>query len=91
MRRAQEMHSHTPRPQKSQREQRQEPSAQKAKEEVTLPPPKEERSGNTNPTISKNPLFADKEKLLILALVLILSSEESCDPSLTLALLYLII
>lgn len=36
-------------------------------------------------------LFEDKEKLLILALILILSAEESQDPSLTLALLYLII
>lgn len=37
-------------------------------------------------------LFADKEKLLILALLLILSTEESQqDPALTLALLYLII
>ncbi len=36
-------------------------------------------------------IFEDKEKLLILALILILSSEESQDPSLTLALLYLII
>ncbi len=36
-------------------------------------------------------LFADKEKLLILALLLILSTEENSDPVLTLALLYLII
>ena len=36
-------------------------------------------------------LFADKEKLLILALILLLSGEENSDPSLTLALLYLII
>lgn len=36
-------------------------------------------------------LFEDKEKLLILALILILSGEESSDPSLILALLYLII
>lgn len=36
-------------------------------------------------------LFEDKEKLLILALILIISSEDSQDPALTLALLYLII
>ncbi len=36
-------------------------------------------------------LFEDKEKLLILALILILSGEESHDPALILALLYLII
>ncbi len=36
-------------------------------------------------------LFEDKEKLLILALILILSGEESQDPALILALLYLII
>lgn len=36
-------------------------------------------------------LFADKEKVLILALILLLSGEDNSDPSLTLALLYLII
>ncbi len=36
-------------------------------------------------------VFADKEKFLILALIMILSSEEQSDPMLTLALLYLII
>lgn len=36
-------------------------------------------------------LFEDKEKLLILLLVLILSSEENSDPTILLALLYLII
>lgn len=36
-------------------------------------------------------LFEDKERLLILALILILSGEDSGDPALILALLYLII
>lgn len=44
---------------------------------------------NESPMLSS--LFEDKEKLLILALILILSSEDSQDPALTLALLYLII
>ncbi len=36
-------------------------------------------------------LFEDKEKLLILVMILILSGEDSQDPALILALLYLII
>lgn len=36
-------------------------------------------------------LFEDKEKLLILLLIMILSSEEGTDPVLILALLYVII
>lgn len=36
-------------------------------------------------------LFEDKEKLLILVLIMILCTEENSDPTLILALLYLII
>lgn len=53
---------------------------------------------NSNPIIKPpsmsspiDTLFEDKEKLLILLLVLILSSEENSDPTMLLALLYLII
>lgn len=56
---------------------------------------KTESSQNATVCNSDTPLlstlFEDKEKLLILALILILSSEDSQDPALTLALLYLII
>lgn len=36
-------------------------------------------------------LFHDKEKLLILLLLMLLASEENSDPTIVLALLYLII
>jgi hypothetical protein len=36
-------------------------------------------------------LFEDKEKLLILVLVMILCNEDHSDPALILALLYIII
>lgn len=46
---------------------------------------------NTQQSSPLNTLFEDKEKLLILVLILILSSEENSDPTVILALLYLII
>lgn len=46
---------------------------------------------NTPIPFDTSKLFEDKEKLLILLLIMILSSEEGTDPVLILALLYVII
>lgn len=53
--------------------------------------PLEEQSLNKPDSPNLNSLFADKEKLLILLLIMVLGSEDNSDPALTLALLYLII
>lgn len=93
LRRAQEMHSGARAAQRNQSKnithsQKIQTSNQNKEEEKNCEELKKE---SQNFTASANPLFADKEKLLILILILILSSEDNSDPSLTLALLYLII
>ncbi|MBQ4569976.1 MAG: hypothetical protein IJA62_08010 [Ruminococcus sp.] len=92
MRRVREMHS----PSSSQKEgsiprtaPREAQGAPRQKEHT--PPAPVPREESEAPIMQGNPLFADKEKFLILALIMILSSEEQSDPMLTLALLYLII
>ena len=91
LRRAQELHS----------------AAERSRNEPFAPPKRaENKSKSTHSEPLEHPanfeaenrdlpaeggIFADKEKLLILALILILSTEQSSDPALTLALLYLII
>lgn len=65
------------------------PQPKKAPEPAPLTdaePPK-----NTPVSFDASKLFEDKEKLLILLLIMILSSEEGTDPVLILALLYVII
>ena len=65
------------------------PQPKKAPEPAPLTdaePPK-----NTPVPFDASKLFEDKEKLLILRLIMILSSEEGTDPVLILALLYVII
>lgn len=84
LRRAQEMHSHTQRQKPAKR-----PEHPESKPET--PPSKEEKCETTEQKEIANPLFADKEKLLILMLIMILGTEAEQDPALTLALLYLII
>lgn len=64
--------------------------AEPSPKESHPPTEAEKPKGEKTPSESLS-LFADKEKLLILALILLLSGEENSDPSLTLALLYLII
>ena len=93
LRRAQEMHSGARAVQRNQSKN----STHSQKVQTTNPSKEEERPCEEqknevqNLTATAYPLFADKEKLLILMLILILSSEDNSDPSLTLALLYLII
>ncbi len=84
LRRAQEMHSYSHRHQSP-------PKPAPPVGKTPEPPPKEEKPENTEPKGDANPLFADKEKLLILMLIMILGTEAEQDPALTLALLYLII
>ena len=85
LRRAQEMHSHTSRVQSRPNTEShpvKAPDTDTKKESPT--PPAQSAQGADS-------LFADKEKLLILVLIMLLSTEENSDPTLTLALLYLII
>lgn len=89
LRRAQQMHSKTTAPSRpAQRPISESPPAEnppvtKTKEEA---PPL-----STSPVSAMDSLFADKEKLLILLLIMILGTDENSDPTVTLALLYLII
>lgn len=53
--------------------------------------PKPPASSGIQESMSMENLFEDKEKLLILLLIMILSAEENTDPVLILALLYIII
>ena len=53
--------------------------------------PKPPASTEIQENMSMENLFEDKEKLLILILIMILSSGENSDPVLILALLYIII
>lgn len=59
-------------------------SSNKDLEKTSASPP-------ANPSSALENLFEDKEKLLILLLIMILSAEENTDPVLILALLYIII
>lgn len=91
LRRAREMHSHTPKLQRNERAERPVPPTPQSQRETPQKKPERESQKNAPSGTGLDSLFADKEKLLILSLILILSSEERNDPSLTLALLYLII
>lgn len=53
--------------------------------------PKPPASSEIQESMRMENLFEDKEKLLILLLIMILSAEENTDPVLILALLYIII
>ena len=89
LRRAQQMHSKTTAPSRpaqspiSESPPAENPPVTKTKEEA---PPL-----STVPGSAMDSLFADKEKLLILLLIMILGTDENSDPTVTLALLYLII
>ena len=89
LRRAQQMHSKTTAPSRpaqrpiSESPHAEHPPVTKTKEEAT--------PLSTSPVSAVNSLFADKEKLLILLLIMILGTDENSDPTVTLALLYLII
>ncbi len=87
LRRVREMHS-APIPRENTNTQKAPPTPKPEGEHTSSPHQNREK---TDSAPRETPLFADKEKLLILALVLILSGEENFDPSLALALLYLII
>ncbi len=98
LRRAREMHSPPPRgehrsPETAEQTRRSEHPSPELNPQAPSVCTSEEQAISNRPCkeIQENPLFADKEKFLILALILILSSEEQSDPVLTLALLYLII
>ena len=85
LRRAQEMHSHIPRTHSSEnRSHSKEPHSEDTPASPAQDTPHKSEENH-------EPLFADKEKLLILSLILLLSAESKSDPSLTLALLYLIV
>lgn len=89
LRRAREMHSSTQPPKK---EERSAPARQREVDPRSDPVPSQS-CGDSFPQEGalEKTLFADKEKMLILSLILILCTEEQSDPALTLALLYLII
>ena len=96
LRRAQQMHSNTaapPRP--AQSPPYKSPPARSPGPPDKNPPvtkTKEEAPPlSTSPVSAVDSLFADKEKLLILLLIMILGTDENSDPTVTLALLYLII
>ncbi len=84
LRRAQEMQRGVKNPQRSP----QIPKDNKTKDEA---PKLEVTSSAQSPPFDPLNIFEDKEKLLILLLILVLSSGESEDPTLILALLYIII
>lgn len=89
LKRAQEMHRGA-RPTQSAGQRR--PVTQEAtKTEEKKPQTDQNISTPLSTAFDTSKLFEDKEKLLILLLILILSSEGSNDPTLILALLYVII
>ena len=91
LRRAREMHENT---HTSPRRENASTQSRTEKPPVTAPAEhsrKGEHYHQPEPSSEVSALFADKEKLLILSLILILCTEEKSDPALTLALLYLII
>ena len=92
LRRAQEMHRTRESQQKNRPLTNFRESAQKSESTAPKADPAEEPHSSVSVQSEALPvLFEDKEKLLILVLIMILCTEESCDPTLILALLYLII
>ncbi len=91
MRRVREMHSPSPSPKEANPQRPAQREVQENSRKREPAPPAPAACEQPENPIQGNPLFADKEKFLILALIMILSSEEQSDPMLTLALLYLII
>ncbi len=95
LRRAQEMHSrvtHSVPSGNTNNNSRKEPKAVFAEDK---PSQRDSESTPASSPANQNSaldnLFEDKEKLLILLLIMILSAEENTDPVLILALLYIII
>lgn len=96
LRRAQQMHSKTTAPSRpAQSPPYKSPPAQSQSPPDKNPPVTEKKEESpyvsTSPVSAVDSLFADKEKLLILLLIMILGTDENSDPTVTLALLYLII
>lgn len=94
LRRAQEMHRGRDNPQNN-RTAQSTPRDTPAKVPESREPKRENKEEVPSCAPAQNEslpmLFEDKEKLLILVLIMILCTEESSDPTLILALLYLII
>ena len=86
LRRAQQLHS---RPRQPEREKSQKPTASKAEETAEKPESMAEIKPQTQQKNLVDFLLADKEQSLILLLLILLSGEKA-DPSLLLALMYLL-
>lgn len=86
LRRAQQLHS---RPRQPEREKNQKPTDTKAEESAEKHESKAEIKPQTHQKNLVDFLLADKEQSLILLLLILLSGEKA-DPSLLLALMYLL-
>ncbi len=89
MRRAAQMRNHNTRPRPPAPEPKPEPNPEPPTEKHREPPPKPPKQPH-GLTDGLGALFRDKEQSIILLLIVLLM-DENCEPSLLLALMYLLI